>query len=638
MHFAPVLLVLYSLIYPIHTRIDHQDVKHLHKTATKSNHEAPDKHIDMIDIRKSYTELFKGKRRDQLGAIESIVNIEQSKRRRYVEEVIKNVKEILRENRETLERIGHRASEPYPHNSETLTNAISKVLENIAFFSDLSLRFPFLEKTMEKDRKLRTVIVWAYHYAKGTGLCDTDTYKVLDMMAQQHGIIPKTEKYDLFMFTDKMAELSLKELKDLADDNEIDLSARGLTAVPKALPQVPRLTHIDLGSNKITVLPSSLCTITRLVRLELGSNLLDHLPDNIGNLVHLEHLDLYNNQIEELPLSFSNLNALRWLDLKKNPLSPELLKVTGNCGSEKECRQAALNVVSYMKELHKVHNIQMMKQQKVNEKIQEVKETKEPTHKSKKKHHNKKDDAAHQAVKNNVPSKANNNAKFSQAREAKKEKEQPKSVRTNRGFFSRMIRFLIQLSFMSVVLAGLAATVGILLNCSDGGKGIPGSKPLCADLSKLAEFKRPSPRFFSNIQKTYGTVFNGYYARVQPTVLAAKKKWNDFHREFVKSDIGLVIDRYYHKIHAFVVDTFLKFVRFLQNQRVALEQWWERDGRDRLGGVVDTIHVTVSVVGEIIKDLLQLAFEALQAFYHRVEVFVSNWSARGLSKAIEAGF
>lgn len=33
-------------------------------------------------------------------------------------------------------------------------------------------------------------------------------------------------------------EISLKELKDLADDNEIDLSARGLTTVPKALPQV----------------------------------------------------------------------------------------------------------------------------------------------------------------------------------------------------------------------------------------------------------------------------------------------------------------------------------------------------------------------------------------------------------------
>ncbi|XGW13536.1 hypothetical protein V3C99_000114 [Haemonchus contortus] len=408
-----------------------------------------------------------------------------------------------------------------------------------------------------------------------------------------------------------MTELSLKELKDLADDNEIDLSARGLTAVPKSLPQIPRLTHIDLGSNKITVLPASLCMMTRLVRLELGSNLLDHLPDNIGALVHLEHLDLYNNQIE----------------------------VTGNCGSEKECRQAALNVVSYMKELHKVHNIQMLKQQKVHEKIQEVKEAKEPMHKNKKKHHNRKEDAAHQAAaKANGPANVNNKAKFSQAREPKKEREPPKPVRTNRGFFSRMIRFLVKLSLMSVILASLAATVGILLNCADGGKSIPGSKPLCADLAKLTEFKSPSPRFFANIQKTYGTVFNGYYARVQPTVFAVKTKWNEFHREFVKSDIGLVIDRYYHKVHAFIVDTSLSIVRFLQTQRVAVEHWWETDGRDRLAGAIDAIYVTATVMTEIIKDLLQLSFEALQAFYHRVEVFVSIWSSRGLAKAIEAGF
>ncbi|KIH65644.1 hypothetical protein ANCDUO_04033 [Ancylostoma duodenale] len=90
----------------------------------------------------------------------------------------------------------------------------------------------------------------------------------------------------------------------------------------QAIKGVPRLTHIDLGSNKITVLPPSLCQMTRL----------------------------------ELPLSFSKLNALKWLDLKKNPLVPDLLKVTGNCGSEKECRQAAVNVVAYMKEMSREHN------------------------------------------------------------------------------------------------------------------------------------------------------------------------------------------------------------------------------------------------------------------------------------------
>ncbi|EPB72916.1 hypothetical protein ANCCEY_07987 [Ancylostoma ceylanicum] len=420
MTFASVLVVLACLLCDAAAKIDHTHDRHVdksekHKVVTPKSHEH-------VDHRKLYTELFKEKRRDQIGAIESIVNIEESKRRRYVEEVVKNVKEILEENRETLERIGHRATDSFPHNSETLTNALSKVLENIAFFADLSVRLPFLENVMHRNRKLRTVVVWAYDYAKKTGLCDRATYKVLDLMAQQHEIIPRPENfvnpYDKERTKKhleeqerkeqqkraeekekkiykrkrrlplKMSEISLKELKDLADDNEIDLSARGLTLVPKALPQVPRLTHIDLGSNKITVLPPSLCSMTRLV-------------SPLAIIISKERLQIY--QSRELPLSFSNLGALKWLDLKKNPLVPDLLKATGNCGSEKECRQAAVNVVAYMKEMSRAHNNQMLKQQKINEKIQEVKgESKEPTHKNKKKHHNKKEEHP-AAVKHNDP-------------------------------------------------------------------------------------------------------------------------------------------------------------------------------------------------------------------------------------------
>ncbi|KAK6744274.1 hypothetical protein RB195_011150 [Necator americanus] len=432
-----------------------------------------------------------------------------------------------------------------------------------------------------------------------------------------------------------MTEITLKELKDLADDNEIDLSARGLTSVPKSLPQVPRLTHIDLGSNKITFLPYSLCAMTRLVRLELGSNLIEHLPDNIGSLIHLEHLDLYNNQIEELPLSFSNLNALKWLDLKKNPLVPELLKVTGNCGSEKECRQAAVNVVAYMKELSKAHENQMLKQQKVNEKIHEVREAKEPTHKNKKKHHNKKEEHPG-VVKHNEVSHANNKPKFSQ-KEPRREKEVTKTVKTQRGFLVRMIRFLFKFGLTFGIFAALAATATILLNCADGAKHIKGSKPLCADLTKLSEFKSPSPQFSTNVRNTYGVVFSSYYGRIQPGLSAIEQKWNGFYREFIKSDIGITVDRYYHKVHGFVVDISLKTARFLEAKWKVIQQWWERSGRAQLEGVVDTVEVAVGVLFEIAKDIFNLTAEALKAFYHRVEVFVANWSNRGLAKAIEAG-
>ncbi|VDM72506.1 unnamed protein product [Strongylus vulgaris] len=67
-----------------------------------------------------------------------------------------------------------------------------------------------------------------------------------------------------------------------------------------------------------------------------------------------------------------------------------------------------------------------------------------------------------------------------------------------------------------------------------------------------------------------------------------------------------MVGQYYHIVHGFIVDTFLKTVRFLEAKRKAIEQWWEKDGRTQFGGVVDTVKVTAGVIYEIAKDVFQL--------------------------------
>ena len=42
-------------------------------------------------------------------------------------QIIVNIRNILTETRSVIERIGHPASAPFPHDSETLRDAISKV-------------------------------------------------------------------------------------------------------------------------------------------------------------------------------------------------------------------------------------------------------------------------------------------------------------------------------------------------------------------------------------------------------------------------------------------------------------------------------------------------------------------------------
>lgn len=120
-------------------------------------------------------------------------------------------------------------------------------------------------------------------------------------------------------------------------------------------------------------------------RLDLGGNKLVVLPDNFGDLVNLATLNLYNNEIEvggrrpedeqtfqQLPVSFSNLRSLKWLDLGRNNLEPSLKNEIGNCSNDKECKQAAVNAVAYMKKVQKdIQNAKAM-QDKVHKKIQET--------------------------------------------------------------------------------------------------------------------------------------------------------------------------------------------------------------------------------------------------------------------------
>ena len=84
--------------------------------------------------------------------------------------------------------------------------------------------------------------------------------------------------------------------------------------------------------------------LTFIYELDLSKNQLSYLPENFGELSQLQKLDLFGNQLEDLPLSFSNLSRLKWLDLRANRLNPDLVKTAGDCSSEKECNDCAINV------------------------------------------------------------------------------------------------------------------------------------------------------------------------------------------------------------------------------------------------------------------------------------------------------
>lgn len=106
--------------------------------------------------------------------------------------------------------------------------------------------------------------------------------------------------------------------------NELDLSDRGLTAIPSDVFSRTELERLDLSGNKLSGAPQAeIRHLLKLNYLDLSDNNLTGLPAELGQLNNLEVLDVSNNKLTGLPLELGNLTQLRILDLTGNPYSEQ---------------------------------------------------------------------------------------------------------------------------------------------------------------------------------------------------------------------------------------------------------------------------------------------------------------------------
>lgn len=102
----------------------------------------------------------------------------------------------------------------------------------------------------------------------------------------------------------------------------LDLSGKGLTAIPMGIFSQTTLERLDLSKNKLTgAPPSQIGQLTRLKNLDLSANALTGLPAELGRLDKLEVLNVSNNQLTGLPMEIGNLTQLKVLDVSGNPYS-----------------------------------------------------------------------------------------------------------------------------------------------------------------------------------------------------------------------------------------------------------------------------------------------------------------------------
>jgi internalin A len=124
---------------------------------------------------------------------------------------------------------------------------------------------------------------------------------------------------------------ALRELQPVEQDQVLDLSARGLNALPPEVSQRADLQELNLALNQLTALPPEIGQLTSLQRLWLDGNQLTALPPEVGQLTSLRELSLGRNQLAALPSEVGQLTHLEELSVSGNRLTalpPEVGQLT----------------------------------------------------------------------------------------------------------------------------------------------------------------------------------------------------------------------------------------------------------------------------------------------------------------------
>jgi internalin A len=101
----------------------------------------------------------------------------------------------------------------------------------------------------------------------------------------------------------------------------LDLSSKGITAIPTEIEKLTNLQGLYFNNNQITTIPTEIEKLTNLQGLHLNNNQITAIPKEIEKLTNLQALDLTNNQITAIPTEIEKLTNLQVLDLTNNQIT-----------------------------------------------------------------------------------------------------------------------------------------------------------------------------------------------------------------------------------------------------------------------------------------------------------------------------
>ncbi|MBF0463962.1 MAG: TIR domain-containing protein [Nitrospirae bacterium] len=117
------------------------------------------------------------------------------------------------------------------------------------------------------------------------------------------------------------------EIGKLTNLTELYIGTNQLKSLPPEIGKLSNLKILWCGTNQLKILPPEIGKLSNLMILLIDTNQLTALPHEIGNLTNLQQLHIYNNQLTALPHEIGNLKKLKEFTVSGNPLKTPAIEI-----------------------------------------------------------------------------------------------------------------------------------------------------------------------------------------------------------------------------------------------------------------------------------------------------------------------
>ncbi|XP_054153953.1 coiled-coil domain-containing protein 134-like [Oppia nitens] len=153
-----------------------------------------DKHI--IGSKEEFRILLKQKRSQQLAAIKTLNSFGRYEQKyTMVDNIFSKLFEVQQNAKQTIENSSYVLGLDLPTDGHQL-ESLSQIIENCAFFGDIVLRLPDIShRVLTTHHEYQVLYRWCISFAIASDLCDKNTLKMFDLLAQELSLEPKDDSY-----------------------------------------------------------------------------------------------------------------------------------------------------------------------------------------------------------------------------------------------------------------------------------------------------------------------------------------------------------------------------------------------------------------------------------------------------------